>query len=329
MRILMTGGSGSIGSELLPNLLSLGHIVVLLSRRNIGNHHPNFKSIRCDLSSLSFENGKFIYKADEDVEQSLQNTIPKIDCILHLAGLPSGEGFTLEDYLKQNVYPTQTLVNITKFFNIPKFIYFSTASVYGENGSHEPSMETDSLNGKSFYAVSKIESEKYILQSNIPNYIIFRISSVYGKKFKSYINKLIKYYNKSIFPYPLKKNLFKSFIYIEDLLYFILRGLYYEGSGIFNLSHPQKVSSEMLFKTLSIYYPKIVFKFFIPEFSLLLEEYLSKWSVIKKKESMLKPLFHKSLINPTKAIQELNYAPRTDIQTGIQLILISKTNENK
>jgi hypothetical protein len=108
-----------------------------------------------------------------------------------------------------------------------------------------------------------------------------------------------------------------------------MSGLLYEGSGIFNLSHPQKVSSEMLFKTLSIYYPKFVFKFFIPEFILILEESLSKWSVIKKKESKLKPLFHKSLINPTKAIQELNYAPRTDIQTGIQLILNSKTNGNK
>jgi len=175
MKILMTGGSGSIGSELIPILLSSGHIVVSLSRRTIGISHSNFKSIQCDLSILSFENGKFIYKGNEEVEHSLLDNISKIDCILHLAGLPSGEGFTLEDYLKQNLYPTQTLVGIAKYFNIPKFIYSSTASVYGENESLEPSIETDSLNGKSFYAVSKIESEKYVVQSNIPNFIIFRI----------------------------------------------------------------------------------------------------------------------------------------------------------
>jgi len=329
MKILMTGGSGSIGSELIPILLSSGHIVVSLSRRTIGISHSNFKSIQCDLSNLSFENGKIIYKGDEKVEHFLLDNLSKIDCILHLAGLPSGEGFILEDYLKQNLYPTQTLVDIAKYFNIPKFIYSSTASVYGENESLEPSIETDSLNGKSFYAVSKIESEKYVLQSNIPNIVIFRISSVYGRNLKSYINKIIKYYNKSLFPYPLKKNLFKSFIYIEDLLNFIMSGLLYEGSGIFNLSHPQKVSSEMLFKTLSNFYPKFVLKIFIPEFLVFIEESLSKWSVIKKKESMLKPLFHKSLINSTKAIQELNYTPKIDIQAGIQAILISKTNEIK
>jgi UDP-glucose 4-epimerase len=325
----MTGGSGSIGSELIPILLSSGHIVVSLSRRTIGISHSNFKSIQCDLSNLSFENGKFLYKGDEKVEHFLLDNLSKIDCILHLAGLPSGEGFILEDYLKQNLYPTQTLVDIAKYFNIPKFIYSSTASVYGENESLEPSIETDSLNGKSFYAVSKIESEKYVLQSNIPNIVIFRISSVYGRNLKSYINKIIKYYNKSLFPYPLKKNLFKSFIYIEDLLNFIMSGLLYEGSGIFNLSHPQNVSSEMLFKTLSIYYPKFVLKIFIPEILVFIEESLSKWSVFKKKESMLKPLFHKSLINSTKAIQELNYTPKIDIQAGIQAILISKTNEIK
>jgi len=206
MKILMTGGSGSIGSELIPILLSSGHIVVSLSRRTIGISHSNFKSIQCDLSNLSFENGKFLYKEDEKVEHFLLENISKIDCILHLAGLPSGEGFILEDYLKQNLYPTQTLVDIAKYFNIPKFIYSSTASVYGENESLEPSIETDSLNGKSFYAVSKIESEKYVLQSSIPNIVIFRISSVYGRNLKSYINKIIKYYNKSLFPYPLKKN---------------------------------------------------------------------------------------------------------------------------
>ncbi len=327
MKILMTGGSGSIGSELIPILLSSGHIVVSLSRRTIDTHHLNFKSIQCDLSILSFENGKFIYKGNEEVEHSLLDNISKIDCILHLAGLPSGEGFTLEDYLKQNLYPTQTLVGIAKYFNIPKFIYSSTASVYGENESLEPSIETDSLNGKSFYAVSKIESEKYVLQSNIPNIVIFRISSVYGRNLKSYINKIIKYYNKSLFPYPLKKNLFKSFIYIEDLLSFIMSGLLYEGNGIFNLSHPQKVSSEILFKTLSNFYPKFVLKIYIPEFLIFIEEKLSKWFDLKKRETTLKPLFHKSLINSTKAIQELNYTPKIDIQAGIQAILISKTNE--
>jgi nucleoside-diphosphate-sugar epimerase len=108
-----------------------------------------------------------------------------------------------------------------------------------------------------------------------------------------------------------------------------MSGLLYEGSGVFNLSHPQNVSSEMLFKTLSIYYPKFVLKIFIPEILVFIEESLSKWSVIKKKESMLKPLFHKSLINSTKAIQELNYTPKIDIQAGIQAILISKTKEIK
>ena len=357
MKILMTGGSGSIGSELIPILLSSGHTIVSLSRRIIGISHSNFKSIQCDLSNVSFENGKFIYKGNEEVEHSLQTNIVKIDCILHLAGLPSGEGYTLEDYLQQNVYPTQTLVGIAKYFNIPKFIYSSTASVYGENESRKPSIETDSLNGKSYYAVSKIESEKYVLQSNIPNFIIFRISSVYGRNLKSYINKIVKYYDKSIFPFPLKKNLFKSFIYIEDLLSFITSGLLYEGSGIFNLSHPQQVSSEMLFKTLSNFYPKIVLKIFIPEFSVFIEESIykvfnkvksitekisinqrgnlfntfakiSKWSVFKKRESMLKPLFHKSLINPSKAIQELNYTPKIDIQTGIQAILLPRNDRN-
>lgn len=324
MKILMTGGSGTIGRELLPTLLFSGHKVVSLSRRDPGFSHPDLIWIECDLSILSVDSKGVRYPSSGSIEILLKENMKNVDCILHLAGLPSGEGSTLEDYIQSNVIPTQNLLKLAVLQKIKKFIFCSTASVYGNNSSMEPSLETDSLRGTTYYAISKIEAEKLILQSEIPNTIIFRISSVYGKNSKSYINKLIKLYSKSLFPYPLKKNIGKSFIYIEDLISFFQHALNYEGSGIYNIAHPQKVSVPILLKLFKKVLPKFVFVIPIPSFLIILDELFSKLFSIRSKESALRPLFQKSHLNPNNAIQELGYIPQTDMEKGLQSLLLEK-----
>ncbi len=324
MKILMTGGSGTIGRELLPTLLVSGHNVVSLSRRDPGFSHLNLIWIECDLSILSIDSNGLQYSSSETVLDLLKENLKDLDCILHLAGLPSGEGSTLEDYIQSNVIPTQNLLKLAAFQKVKKFIFCSTASVYGNNPSMEPSVETDSLKGTTYYAISKIEAEKLISHSEIPYTIIFRISSVYGKNSKSYINKLIKLYSKSLFPYPLKKNIEKSFIYIEDLISFFQHALNYEGSGIYNIAHPQKVSLSILLKLFKKVLPKIIFVVPIPSFFIILDELFSKRFSIRSKESALRPLFQKSLLNPSKAIQELGYTPQTDMEKGLQSVLLEK-----
>jgi UDP-glucose 4-epimerase len=324
MKILLTGGTGTIGKELLPTLLVSGHKVVSLSRRDPGFFHPALFWIACDLSILAVDSNGVQYPSSKSIEILLIEKLKDVDCILHLAGLPSGEGSTLEEYIQSNVVPTQNLLKLATLQKVKIFIFCSTASVYGSNSSKEPSLETDPLKGNTHYAISKIEAEKLILQSEIPNTIIFRISSVYGKNSKSYINKLIKLYSKSLFPYPLKKNIGKSFIYIEDLISFFQHALNYEGSGIYNIAHPQKVSVPILLKLFKKVLPKIVFVVPIPSFLIIMDELFSKFSSIRSRESALRPLFQKSLLNPNKAIQELGYTPQTDMEKGLKSLLLEK-----
>ena len=116
MRILVTGGNGSVGRELIPALLARGHSVVALDKE-IGG-----------LQALSHPGLKLVQGAVEDatvVGESARGT----EVIVHLAWSFSDDPRVL---LEQDLRGHLGLLEAARSQQVRHFIYMSTAVVYGK-----------------------------------------------------------------------------------------------------------------------------------------------------------------------------------------------------
>lgn len=153
-KILITGGAGFIGSNLVEHFLGKGHQVVVLDnfatghRHNIEQHadNPDFKLIEGDIRN----------NAD------CQKAVAGVDYVLHQAALGS---------VPRSIKDPQTSneVNVTGFLNmlvaardagVKRFIYAASSSTYGDS---ENLPKVEDIIGKplSPYAITKYVNELY------------------------------------------------------------------------------------------------------------------------------------------------------------------------
>ncbi len=129
MSILVTGGSGFIGSHTVLELLNAGYDVVVLD--NLSNSSP--KSLE-RVSKLTGKEVKF-YEADIRDEEALKKIFEKekIDSCIHFAGLKAvGESVAKPWlYYDNNIHGTLTLLKVMNEFNVKKIVFSSSATVYG------------------------------------------------------------------------------------------------------------------------------------------------------------------------------------------------------
>ena len=156
-KILVTGGSGFIGGNLVKELRRLGHYVVTMDFKS--SDYP------CDISDYNNFN-----PIDE-----------KIDVIYHLAGQSYGRGGLIDPHkdLEWNAQGTLNVSLFAKERDVRKVIYTSTMAVYGDG---DWSKESDMPNPLSNYGVSKLTGEYYLkhLTQYDVDYTIFRLFNTYG-----------------------------------------------------------------------------------------------------------------------------------------------------
>ncbi len=159
MRILVAGGAGYIGSHTCLVLLEAGHEVVVAD--NLCNSKEE------SLRRVQELTGKPItfYKVDVTDEAAVENifTEQQIDGVIHFAGLKA-VGESVEQpvrYYYNNVVSTLTLCNVMKRHGVNKFVFSSSATVYGENAI--PFVETmDLLPTTNPYGETKVMSERIL-----------------------------------------------------------------------------------------------------------------------------------------------------------------------
>lgn len=129
MTILVTGGTGYIGSHTVVELQSAGYDVVVMD--NLSNSSMKV------LDRIEAITGKKVpfYEADirnrEDLEKIFSNE--KIDAVIHFAGLKAvGESVQKPwEYYENNISGTLTLLDEMKKHNVKNIIFSSSATVYG------------------------------------------------------------------------------------------------------------------------------------------------------------------------------------------------------
>lgn len=130
MTILVTGGTGYIGSHTVLELLNNGYDVVVYD--NLSN---SSKESLKRVSEMAKKDIKF-YEGDIRDEDALKNVFEneKIDAVIHFAGLKAvGESVQKPWlYYDNNVHGTLVLLKVMDEYNVKKFVFSSSATVYGD-----------------------------------------------------------------------------------------------------------------------------------------------------------------------------------------------------
>ena len=159
-RYLVTGGAGFIGSHLVDRLLARTDVEVTvidsfddfydpgLKRANVRPHllHPSYRLVEADIRDYSALERVFI----ED----------PVHAIIHLAAR-AGVRPSLEQarvYAEVNVAGTLNLLELTRQYHVPRFIFGSSSSVYGPDASL-PFREDAPVAPVSPYAATKAAGE--------------------------------------------------------------------------------------------------------------------------------------------------------------------------
>lgn len=159
MAILVTGGTGYIGSHTAIELLKKGEEIIVLDNLS------NSKIEMCDsIKKLSGKDFKF-YKVDlldkENVEKIFNEN--RIDEVIHFAGLKAvGESCEKPiEYYHNNITGTLNLVDVMRKYNCKKIVFSSSATVYGDPAT-VPIKEDFPLSTTNPYGSTKLMIEQIL-----------------------------------------------------------------------------------------------------------------------------------------------------------------------
>ncbi len=156
MRVLVTGGAGYIGSHTLLELMAHNHEVCVLD--NYANALPEVMARVRILSKGSVKDYAGDVRDAGMLDRIMQNFAP--EAVIHLAGLKAvGESAQKPlDYYDVNVGGTLTLLRAMERAGCKRFIFSSSATVYGEP-IYLPYDEAHPTNPTSVYGQSKLMAE--------------------------------------------------------------------------------------------------------------------------------------------------------------------------
>lgn len=177
--ILVTGGSGFIGSNLVDLLINEGHSVIVIDDLSTGlssNHNESATYINEDLC-------RYIDHSEEIITILQEHNI---DTVYHLAA--SADVFLSinhpEMVYKINVLASIALAQACKKAEVKKLVFASTSAVFGEP-KYLPVDEDHDTKPISPYGLSKLSFEQYLNYFSLDtdmSITVFRLPNVYGNR---------------------------------------------------------------------------------------------------------------------------------------------------
>jgi len=284
-KIVITGGTGFIGSHLLKRL-SKGNfrIVVLTRSTNRKRDTKNIRFIKCDISK-------------SDISKFIKNA----DYIFHLAATkPQDADITIPEYLDNIKISTKiALANRNA-----KIIFASTNNVYGIP-TRIPIREEDEAKPRELYGLSKLLSEitlDFFSRKRGWPLVILRIANVYGPESKRKGGVLLNFFTRlrenkplEIYGDGLQK---RDRVWITDVVNALVLAMKTKTNGIFNIGSGKGSSTievaQIMAKLLNKK-PRFIFK------------------RSKKTKNIV--------LDITKARRVLTYRPKITFEKGLKLLL--------
>lgn len=209
IKILMTGGSGFVGENLISNLLKKDYYQVISLARS-------YKVKQQSVEQIITDN---IFEAD----------FPEnIDVIIHLAGrahiLNDQSADPLIEFRKVNVEGTLQLAQQALDKKVKRFIFISSIGVNGAITFDQPFSESTLPKPHADYAISKFEAEqelKKLFSGSDTELVIIRPPLVYAAHAPGNFARLLKLASTNL-PLPFAQtNNKRSFVALENLVNFI------------------------------------------------------------------------------------------------------------
>ena len=258
-KILVTGGSGFIGSAITNYLVENGHSVTVFDNNSRGK----LRRLSGVLSKIKFKKG------DIRDYNKLKSISGNFDTVIHLAYVNGTKFFYKKPFDILDI-AANGLLNILKFSKekkVKNFYLASSSEVY-QNPLQFPTDEKEMLkipdihNPRYSYGGGKIFSELYgihFAKKYFKKFIIFTPHNVYGKDMGNdhvipeFINRFKKIGSKKKFLIYGTGNEIRSFVYIDDFINGFDK-LFQKGKNqeIYNIGTSEKVKISQLAKSIAV-----------------------------------------------------------------------------
>jgi nucleoside-diphosphate-sugar epimerase len=171
-RLLLTGGTGFIGSQLAQFAVREGRQVTVVSPVN-----NDAEKFRCDLLARA---GISIVEAPLDDSARLRGALPGHDAVIHLAAAQHEAEAPESHFRRVNVDGTRNLLELAHEAHVRRFVHGSTIGVYGD-ASQGVLDEQSPLAPDNPYGRTKAEAERVVHEfADRIEVAIVRISETYG-----------------------------------------------------------------------------------------------------------------------------------------------------
>jgi UDP-glucose 4-epimerase len=213
MKVLITGGSGFIGSHLADRLLADGHEVLVIDNYSTGRRDnlPEHDALTLVEATI----------ADPDAVASAFSGFGP-ECVVHAAASYKDPDDWRED-VRTNSLGTANIVKATLEVGARRLIYFQTALCYGTRPLEQPITLEHPIRPDSSYAISKTAGEQYIELSGL-DFVSFRLANAYGPRNIS--GPLPTFYQRLTDGKPcFVMDTRRDFIFIDDLVNVVMQAV--------------------------------------------------------------------------------------------------------
>jgi nucleoside-diphosphate-sugar epimerase/2-polyprenyl-3-methyl-5-hydroxy-6-metoxy-1,4-benzoquinol methylase len=314
MNVLITGGTGFIGSRLALRCLELGYDVRVFGMENTDAEVINSRMIK--------EKGAKVILGSMNDKQKIFDAAEGVDIIFHLAAVQHEMNIPDKVFWSVNVEGTRNILDAALDAKVKRFIHGSTIGVYGSLEGHID--ESSPCNPENIYGKTKLEGEMLTLSYNtkLP-VVVIRIPETYGPGDRRLLKLFRAIKKRNFFVIGDGQNL-HHLLYVDDLVDgFLLAANSDRAPGeIFLLGGPKPVSTQEMVEIVAK-----VMNTAQPAFRLPLLPFIVAATLMEKS---LRPLgiqpplhrrrmdfFIKSFsLDISKAADLIGFVPNTDFETG-------------
>ena len=178
MKVLITGGAGYLGTELVKKLVQIPKVKEIVVYDNLDKGRYNFFLCTC----IGGDNIRFV-QGDILDTRKLKKELQGVDVVFNLVAKIASPYADADPHLYEQInhWGTAELTYAVEESDVKHFIHVSSLSVYGASSKGKLITETTKLNPRTNYGISKMRGEGFVeaLMKKKHTHII-RLGNVYG-----------------------------------------------------------------------------------------------------------------------------------------------------